>query len=87
MEDGSGLEDLIPPLQSSAALTSPSKLACVIRHGPGPSTIDSTLVMPAFDKLTNAEIANISNYIYRQILKHPVFVSDRQIESFLKDCN
>ncbi len=68
MDDGSGLEGLIPPLAGADWLRQrQSDVACLIRYG-----IQDTLVvngerygqpMAGIDRLTDTEITNIINYI------------------------
>jgi mono/diheme cytochrome c family protein len=68
MDDGTGLEGLIPPLANSDWLRERQKeVACLIRYG-----IQDTLTvngerygqpMAGIDRLTDTEITNIVNYI------------------------
>ena len=68
MEDGSGLAGLIPPLAKADYLANnPSLLPCIIRHGlEGEIVVNGKTYnqpMAGIKKLTDAEIANIINYI------------------------
>ncbi len=63
MEDGTGLEKVIPSLVNSDYLKLNQKeLPCLIRHGLEMPK-DSMLFMPGNKKLTAFEISNIINYI------------------------
>lgn len=67
--DGSGLGQLIPPLaQSDYMLNSQSRTFCVIKYGLADKItvngIEYDQPMPANEKLTNIEIAQISTYLY-----------------------
>lgn len=69
MEDGSGLQGLIPPLANADYLiTNKDNIACIIHQGMEGSIVVNGVrynqqVMPANPKLTDAEITNITNYI------------------------
>ena len=69
MEDGSGLESLIKPINKSKYLGS-NEIVCIIKSGILDTIRSSTaylpLEMPAFKKLTNAEIANLVNFINKK---------------------
>ncbi len=66
MEDGSGLEKLIPALSESSLLGS-SGMVCVIKNGIQDTITrnGSQLVreMPSYSKLSITEVTNIINYI------------------------
>ena len=68
MEDGSGLAGLIPPLAQSDYLeTHQDQLPCIIKHGlEGEIIVNGKSYnqpMSGINQLTEAEIANIINYI------------------------
>jgi mono/diheme cytochrome c family protein len=69
MDDGSGLQGLIPPLAGADYLIEhKNELACIIRKGmEQPIMVNGKVynqqIMPANTKLTEAEITNICNYI------------------------
>ncbi len=69
IDDGSGLQGLIPPLANADyLLENKNQLACIIRNGlKNPIMVNDKIyndqVMPANLRLTDAEIANICNYI------------------------
>ena len=62
MEDGSGLERLIPALNESKMLTYPDKLTCLIRNGL-PRNPQTNQEMPANKSMTEVELTNLLNYL------------------------
>ena len=90
MEDGSGLGGLIPSINVSSQLGSPN-LACIIRNGIQDTIFkDSTFLvkeMPAFKKLSAAEIANIINYINSTWQKSFKEINIIEIDQTLKNCD
>ena len=90
MEDGSGLANLIPALNTSKLLGT-SNIACVLKKGIN-DTIrrDSTFLlkqMPSFSKLSATEMTNIVNYVNHKWF--PAFKEQTilDIELVLKNCN
>jgi mono/diheme cytochrome c family protein len=67
MDDGSGLNQLIPPLKGSLYLTGQKQgLVCVIRQGFRADSLGLTLkYMPAHPKMTDVEMTNLVNYLSR----------------------
>ena len=65
MEDGSGLNQLIPALKGSDYLVGKADgLPCVIRHGIRADSLGLTLrYMPAHPKMTEVEMTNLINYL------------------------
>jgi hypothetical protein len=68
MDDGSGLEGLIPPLTDQEFLeANRSVLPCILKHGTKEHlTINGTTYtdpMDGFKSLTETEILNILNYV------------------------
>jgi len=69
MEDGSGLESLIPPLAGADYLREEQKLLpCIIRYGQrGPIVVNGRTYgqqeMPGVPELSDFEITNVINYI------------------------
>lgn len=65
MEDGSGLNKLIPALKGSSYLKGDNrKLVCVIRNGFRADSLGLTLrYMPAHPKMTDVEMTNLVNYL------------------------
>lgn len=69
MEDGSGLQGLIPPLaKADYLLENKDKLACIIRNGlHEPILVNGKSyheqAMPANKRLKDVEITNIINYV------------------------
>ena len=68
MDDGTGLQGLIPPLaEADFVRDNQDKLACIIRKGmEGPVVVNGRTYdqpMVGFEELSDFEIANIVNYI------------------------
>ena len=69
MEDGTGLQGIIPPLAGSDYLRkNPTATACIIRYGlDAPVTVNGRTYdqpMAGIPKLNEFDIANIINYIH-----------------------
>ena len=63
MDDGKGLGQIYPSIQKSVYLHGKmDELTCLIRTGKQSSHL-STVVMPAFDHLREAEMSNLINYL------------------------
>ncbi len=91
MDDGKGLEGLIPPLANSDYLQKkPQELACLIRHGyEGKMTINGQIYegkMPANKALSVVEIANILNYISNTWGNKREFIPQKTIQSAIDSC-
>ena len=82
MEDGTGLQGIIPPLAGADYVRDNQQLLpCLIRHGvQEPLTVNGkvyTTLMEGVPKLTEFEITNVINYINTSwgndygIVKHP----------------
>lgn len=93
MEDGTGLQGLIPPLAGADYLIAhKNELACIIRNGlEKPITVNGKLynqqVMPANTKLTEAEITNICNYILSAWGNKGGEISLPEVKAQLQNCN
>lgn len=68
MDDGSGLNDLIPPLKGSAYLNGTKEgVVCLVYQGVRADSLGLTLkYMPAHPKMTEVEMTNLLNYISNQ---------------------
>jgi mono/diheme cytochrome c family protein len=92
MEDGSGLEGIIPPLAGADYLTlHADQVPCIIRYG-----IQDTIVvngvsyhqpMAGIDNLTDIEIANIINYLNNAWGNSGAYFSIGQVRSALENCS
>jgi mono/diheme cytochrome c family protein len=93
MEDGSGLEGLIPPLAQSDYLKNhPERIACIIRYG-----LSDTIVvngktymgqqMEGIPDLNYFEITNIINYIHHAWGNGLGYKSAVEVERELENCN
>lgn len=64
MEDGSGLNKLIPSLSTRIPKSSIIDQVCIIQNGFNADSLGSAMnVMPAFDRLRDVELTNLINYI------------------------
>lgn len=91
MDDGSGLEGLIPPLaQADYYKENVLESACLIRYGmDGPVEVNGRTYnqpMPGTDKLTEFEIANILNYINEAWYDDLPYVKLEDVRAMLKSC-
>ena len=90
MEDGSGLESLIKPLNTSQYLNS-NDIVCIIRSGILDTIRNESdflpKEMPAFKKLSPVEMTNLVNYINYKW--HTGFREKTilEIESTINQCN
>ncbi|HMR44082.1 MAG TPA: cytochrome c [Saprospiraceae bacterium] len=91
MEDGSGLEGLIPPLAKADFLRLKSEqVPCIIRHGlKGEIRVNGRTYnqeMAAIPQLTDFEIANIINYIHQSWGNDLEYKTIQKIQKDLEDC-
>lgn len=91
-EDGSGLANLIPPLQQSDYLKANYRLLpCQIRKGlPGGSKVNGKVyrqAMPANARLSDAEIADIYLFVNQKFVGVDVNESDSLVFKALKTCD
>lgn len=93
IEDGTGLQGLIPPLAGADYLIEhKNELACIIRKGlQKPIVVNGRTydqqVMPANTKLTEAEITNICNYILAAWGNKGGEISLPEVKAQLEKCN
>ncbi|MEO6131733.1 MAG: cytochrome c [Saprospiraceae bacterium] len=86
MEDGSGLEKLIPSLTSSGLFrSSPDCLICLIRYGLDKNEITGQQ-MPGNTKLNDVELANLVNYLRQEYASITVAVTTEEVNSCLAAC-
>ncbi len=86
MEDGSGLEELIPSLKTSSIFDSPSDdLVCLIRLGlkKNPETGQE---MPGNSLLTEVEITNLANYLRSLYSINTSAVKVSEVKTWLESC-
>ena len=91
MDDGSGLEGLIPPVaQADYYKENVLKSACLIRYGmEGPVEVNGRTYnqpMPGTDRLTEFEIANILNYISEAWYDDLPYVKLEDVRAVLDSC-
>ena len=92
MDDGSGLEKVIPPLANSDYLNKDwENLACLVRQGiEGPiivNGIEYNQAMAAIPELSATEIANIYNYINYAWNDKTKIMQVLDTRKKIKDCN
>lgn len=91
MEDGSGLEGLIPPLaQADWLRDNQASLACLIRKGiEGPIMVNGRQyeqAMAGIPELSETEITNIINYMNQAWGNDYGFIQITQVMENLKTC-
>ncbi|MEZ5044373.1 MAG: cytochrome c [Saprospiraceae bacterium] len=91
MDDGSGLEGLIPPLAGADYYQeNVLQTACLIRYGmEGKIVVNGQAFeqpMPGTDKLTEFEITNILNYINTAWYQDLPYVKLADVRNTLKEC-
>ena len=89
--DGSGLENLIPPLAGSDYLHQDlQEVVCVIRHGlEGPVVVNGTEFnqpMPPNPQLKDIEIAEIATYITNAWGNQGEFITVQKAQEWLNNC-
>jgi len=91
MESGEALLGLIPPLKKSDYLERhQAELPCIIRHGLEGEIMVNGLPynheMPANDKFSEIEIANIINFVNHSWGNNYGYVSYDEVKETLKKC-
>lgn len=91
MDDGSGLQGLIPPLAGADYLQLQSDmLACNIRYGlQGEIEVNGRMYnepMPGNEDLTYADITNIINYIRNSWGNEHAYMGQAEVKAQLNDC-
>lgn len=91
MEDGTGLQGIIPPLAGADFIqANPDLLPCIVVHGmDGPVMVNGILYdqpMAGIEGLNEVEIANILNYIQFYWGNKEEFYSPDRIRHLLKSC-
>ncbi|MDN5203533.1 cytochrome c [Fulvivirgaceae bacterium BMA10] len=90
--EGSGIGRLIPPVRNSDYLVeNPARAICIIKHGISDSIIvNGTMYhqpMPANERLTNIEIAEIATYILNVMNDENKLITVQDVGEALKDCS
>ncbi|HRG41530.1 MAG TPA: cytochrome c [Saprospiraceae bacterium] len=89
MEDGSGLGELIPPLNKSTLLGQAS-IVCIVKNGIKDTLFkDSTYLlkeMPSFSHLSATEVTNIINFINYKWQPSFKEITILDVEQALKTC-
>lgn len=92
MEDGSGLEKIIPPLDGADYLHKhPGKVACMIRYGAMDTIIVNGIeyygAMPGYPELTETQITNIINYMNNAWSNDLGFTPLDSVYRWLENCS
>jgi hypothetical protein len=84
MQDGQGVANLIPPFLSDVFKKNRSSAVCHIIYG----IIDSTgdRLMPAFNRYSDAQIANILNFISKNQAFDSPFYNEKEIANARQNC-
>ncbi len=90
-EDGKGLGRVIPPLASADyMLEDMGRTACIIKYGLEESivvnSIDYKQKMPANEKLTTLEIAQVTTYIMNSWENDGGYIPVKEIATYLENC-
>jgi mono/diheme cytochrome c family protein len=91
MDDGSGLEGMIPPLAGSDFLEKyPERIPCIIRYGLADTIVVNgktySQEMEGIPDLNEYEIANILNYINHRWTEEQNFLPVPEIQKALENC-
>ncbi|GAB4261159.1 MAG: hypothetical protein Kow0027_28680 [Saprospiraceae bacterium] len=91
MEDGGGLELLVPPLAGADFVRDhPEKVACIIRNGMSGKVVVNGIEyegeMPAVPELTDFEIVNVINFINKAWGNDYPPVTYEQVKAALENC-
>ena len=84
--DGSGLANLIPPLDTSVLkLNDPIQLVCLIRNGL-PFDSLTRQQMPANQALSDVEMTNLVNYLGVHYIANPQLVRVEEVTRMYTEC-
>ena len=91
MDDGSGLQGVMPPLANADYVAeNQDKLACIIRYGmEGPIVVNDTTynqAMAGIPQLTDFEITNIINYINHSWGSDYGYMPYADVKAALEEC-
>lgn len=84
MEDGNGLARLILPFEEQRFVQDRQILVCTVAKGLNNG--DSGHFMPSFDKLDNAQVANVLNYIRDLKNMEALPFTDQEVSRLREDC-
>lgn len=84
MENGNGLAALIPPLQPEKFSADRELIICKVIQGINDSA--SGHFMPSYRKLSNADLANVLNYIRSIKAKNSPLFTDKEVERSREGC-
>lgn len=89
--DGKGLGKLYPPVANSDFLQSNPELSiCIIKNGYKKpikvNDVEYHMLMPANQRLTNLEIAEIMSFLYTELNNQPRLFTPNQVGEILQEC-
>ena len=84
MENGQGVANLVPAIVSAKFVNGRNQLICLMIEGSKDST--SQFGMPSYQKLSNAQIANVLNYINSKKKFNGAFFNENEIEGVRQSC-
>jgi mono/diheme cytochrome c family protein len=88
--DGSGLQNLYPPLKNADYLGNLSNVICIIKNGAfGPMIVNGKTynqAMPANPKLYDLDIAQLSTWMYKEFQGKRELVRPEEVKAILNDC-
>lgn len=92
MEDGKGLEMLVPPLAGADFVRDhPDKIPCIIRHGLKGKVVVNGIEyegeMPAVPELTDFEMVNLINFINKAWGNDYPVVTYESVRKALENCD
>lgn len=87
MDDGSGLNKLIPSILESDKLDDPSSFTCLIIKGVNADDLGEEMnVMPGYPKLSDAQIVNLFHFVNHRFSDGQREVTMSEIGNLRKAC-
>ena len=84
MDDGQGVANLVPPIRPYKFISERNQLICLMIAGSKDSS--SQFGMPSYQKMSNAQIANVLNYINSKKKFNSAFFNETEIEMVRQKC-
>jgi hypothetical protein len=88
MDDGSGLNKIIPSIsKSNYLLDKDKKLICLIQNGVNPDSLGfKENHMPSFKKLSDVELTNLVNYLQEKFNTSLIEYKLDEVKKLRKEC-